>query len=184
MSKNSNAARHLDIYYNTNAERYPDPKEQTRRTLQKRQLARRRREIRRRTGKKLLGITYVRVGLCVVIYAIVLTGICAKGSMMSYDVIRLENEIEKLEATNKQLAFEIQEKGSLSRIAEIASTQLGMVKPDMTNVYVADTIRPAQISMPDEEVEEKEPALDRLFASFKKFSSWVVRSSLELLASY
>ena len=82
------------------------------------------------------------------------------------------------------MAYEIQEKGSLSRIAEIATTQLGMVKPDMANVYVADTIRPAQISMPDEEAEEKEPVMDSLAAYLKRFSSWVVRSSLELLAAY
>ena len=111
--------------------------------------------------------------------------LCSKSSMLSYDIINLKSDIASLETDNKRLAFQIQEKSSLERIAEIATTQLGMVKPDITKAYITDNIQPAQIPVTEENVEaDQETAFQKLYASLKSLGDKAIKSGINFLASY
>lgn len=185
MNRNNSAARQYDVYHNAYEEQRIYPEKVSQPALKNKKHRKSSINTRRRHIRRTLGITYTR-GVCyLVIYGILMVFLCSKSSMLSYDIINLKSDIASLETDNKRLAFQIQEKSSLERIAEIATTQLGMVKPDITKAYITDNIQPAQIPVTEENVEaDQETAFQKLYASLKSLGDKAIKSGINFLASY
>lgn len=90
--------------------------------------------------KKLLG----KVGLCLFLYALLLVGLCIHSAVLGYQIVQLENDIHELDKTNGHLESQIAELNSLSRVQQIAETELKMYKPENSIAIAAFT--PVQAS--------------------------------------
>ena len=108
------------------------------------------------------------------LYAGLLVALQLKGSMLSYDIIGLRQEISSLQTANHRIEFQIQQLSCLARIEAIAVTELNMVMPEWNqSVTVARMVAPL---VPAEEyiptgaaVIEPENPMARFFNAFLAF---------------
>ncbi|MEN6350656.1 MAG: cell division protein FtsL [Syntrophomonas sp.] len=85
----------------------------------------------RRTLKKVncRSSLFLKFALCIFAFAILVVYLCIKTSTLGYQIVALQNDIDKLETSNKRMEYEIAQKSSLQRIEQVATNQLGMFKP-------------------------------------------------------
>ncbi len=75
----------------------------------------------------------IRCGFGLFAYAVLLVFLCSKSAGLGYDIESLNKEITALETANHRLEYQIAQESSLSRVEQLASSQLGMQKAEMTN---------------------------------------------------
>ncbi len=84
----------------------------------------------------------VKTGLAVFIYALLVVYLCIKVSTMGYEIVRLEKDVDKLQASNHMLEFKIAEQISLDKVEMFASEQLGMCKSDISRSIAVASYKP------------------------------------------
>lgn len=89
----------------------------------------------------------VKSGLALFVYALLVVYLCIKVSTMGYDIVRLEKDIDKLQATNHMLEFKIAEQISLDKVELLAATQLGMYKPDTSRSIAVAAQKPETVNL-------------------------------------
>jgi len=72
----------------------------------------------------------VKIGLLMFCYALMLVFLCTKGSSENFKIVALEKDIASLEASNARLEYEIAQATNLGDVEKMASSELGMQKPD------------------------------------------------------
>lgn len=91
--------------------------------------------------------TLIKVGLALFVYALLVVYLCIKASTMGYEIVRLEKDIDKLQTANHMLEFRIAEQISLDRVEMLATTQLGMCKPDISRSIAVTAQKPEPINL-------------------------------------
>ncbi|MFA7149369.1 MAG: hypothetical protein WC109_11195 [Syntrophomonadaceae bacterium] len=89
----------------------------------------------------------VKSGLALFAYALVVVYLCIKVSTMGYDIVRLEKDVDKLQAANHMLEFKIAEQISLDRVEMLATKQLGMCKPDVSRSIAVTAQKPETVNL-------------------------------------
>lgn len=89
----------------------------------------------------------VKTGLALFVYALLVVYLCIKVSTMGYEIVRLEKDIDKLQATNHTLEFKIAEQISLDKVEMIATKQLGMCKPDVSRSITVAAQKPETVNL-------------------------------------
>lgn len=75
---------------------------------------------------------YIKSGIVVFGYALILVFLCMSSSTLGYQIGKLEKDIQNLETANNRMDYQIAQKTSLDRVAQVAVADLGMYKPDST----------------------------------------------------
>lgn len=88
----------------------------------------------------------VKIGLLVFCYALMLVFLCTKGSSENFKIVALEKDIASLEASNARLEYEIAQATNLSDVEKMASSELGMKKPDPKLAKVVSTPEANQVN--------------------------------------
>lgn len=91
--------------------------------------------------------TLIKIGLALFVYAILVVYLCITVSTMGYEIVRLEKDIDKLQTANHMLEFKIAEQISLDRVEMLATTQLGMCKPDVSRSIAVAAQKPESINL-------------------------------------
>lgn len=91
--------------------------------------------------------TLLKIGLAAFVYAILVVYLCIKVSTMGYEIVRLEKDIDKLHTANYMLEFKIAEQISLDKVEMIATTQLGMCKPDTNKCITVAARKPEPVNL-------------------------------------
>ncbi|MEN6389074.1 MAG: hypothetical protein ABFD04_01570 [Syntrophomonas sp.] len=81
----------------------------------------------------------VKIGLLMFCYALMLVFLCTKGSSENFKIVALEKDIASLEASNARLEYEIAQATNLGDVEKMASSELGMQKPDPKMAKVVST---------------------------------------------
>lgn len=89
----------------------------------------------------------VKIGLALFVYALLVVYLCIKVSTMGYEIVRLEKDIDKLQTTNHMLEFKIAEQISLDKVEMLATTQLGMCRPDTSRSIAVAAQKPETINL-------------------------------------
>ncbi len=74
--------------------------------------------------------TYIKIGFGIFGYALILVFLCMSSSSLGYKIGMLEKDIQVLETANYRIDYQIAQKTSLDRVAQVAMADLGMYKPD------------------------------------------------------
>jgi cell division protein FtsL len=72
----------------------------------------------------------IKIGICFFLYACLVVFLCIKGAVLGYQIVQLENDINKLEASADRMEYEIAQKSSLEKIEQLAVAELGMHHPE------------------------------------------------------
>lgn len=94
--------------------------------------------------------TLIKVGIGVFAYAVLLVYVCATVSTMGYHMVNLQNDIDKLQDSNHMLEFKIAEQVSLDRVEVVATTKLGMCKPDSSRSIAVKASNSETIQVADQ----------------------------------
>ena len=89
---------------------------------------------------------YIKSGIVVFGYALILVYLCMSSSSLGYKIEKLEKDIQNLETANNRMEYQIAQKSSLDRVAQVAVTDLGMYKPDATK-SIAMEVKAEPINM-------------------------------------
>lgn len=73
----------------------------------------------------------IKAGVALFLYALALVFFCIKSAALGYQIVALENNIQQIETSNKQMEYQIAQKSALPRIEKIAVKDLGMYKPEL-----------------------------------------------------
>ena len=120
----------------------------------------------------------------VVLYGAMMIFLNVHSFNLNNEIITLKQDIEDMETQNKRLAYQIQEKSSLERVAEIARTQLGMVSPDMARAYLTEDILPVYVSAEAETEEtENQTGMQKLYTITKQWGRKAFQTGMEWLAA-
>jgi len=118
-----------------------------------------------------------KIGLALFIYAVLLVYLCIKSATLGYQLVELENEINKLETANSRIEYEIAEKSSLDRIEKVAVTELGMHKSDSRILVAAMFPEGVQVQVNTDEKKDGnsqmhigEKPLEKLYASLVRLA--------------
>jgi len=115
---------------------------------------------------------FVKMGLFAFVYAVVLVYLCIKGASLGYQIVSLEKEIADLETDNKRMEYRIAQVNSLDRIEALATTQLGMIKPQQAVAVAAiktvPEIEEGNQTIPTLQAERK--PLDRIYSNLVKLA--------------
>jgi len=104
---------------------------------------------------------YFKTAVILFGYALLLVFLCIKSATLGYQIENLQNEISDLETANNRIEYQIAEKSALSRVEQIAATQLGMVRPNEKSVLAMEVVsEPIQVAsassgLPDQNVSQK-----------------------------
>lgn len=107
--------------------------------------------------------------------SLLLVFMCIKGATLGYQIEQLQSDIQNLETSNNRLDYQIAEKSSLARIEQIATTQLGMYKPDSsTAIALAAKAEPVQVaSAPAAPADDKnisQKLLNKMYSSLSRLA--------------
>lgn len=72
----------------------------------------------------------IKLGICLFLYACLAVYLCIRGAVLGYQIVQLENDINKLEVAGNRMEYEIAQKSSLEKIEQLAITELGMHRPE------------------------------------------------------
>ncbi len=89
---------------------------------------------------------YIKSGVVVFGYALILVFLCMSSSSLGYKIEGLEKDIQSLETANHRMEYQIAQKTSLDRVAQVAVADLGMYKPD-SNKSIAMEIKAEPINI-------------------------------------
>lgn len=73
------------------------------------------------------GKVVLKAAVALFVYALILVFLCIKGAVLGYQIVALENDIQRLETDNRRIEYSVAQKCSLDYI-EAAAQQLGMEK--------------------------------------------------------
>jgi cell division protein FtsL len=91
---------------------------------------------------------YIKSGIILFGYALILVFLCTSSSSLGYKIGKLEKEIKNLETSNSRIEYEIAQKTSLDRVAQVAVADLGMHKPDANkSIAMGVKAEPINIAM-------------------------------------
>lgn len=111
----------------------------------------------------------IKLGVCFFLYACFAVYLSIKGAVLGYQIVQLENDINKLEAAGNRMEYEVAQKSSLEKIEQLAVTELGMHRPEehMTIAGTAiEDIEPNTDNQPESaEAQKAEKPLGKLYAS-------------------
>lgn len=114
----------------------------------------------------------VKVGLFAFVYAVVLVFLCIKGASLGYQIVSLEKEIGDMETANKRMEYKIAQVNSLDRIEALATTQLGMIKPQQAIAIAAiktvPEVEEGNQTIPTLQAEHK--PLDKIYSNLVKLA--------------
>lgn len=89
----------------------------------------------------------IKTAVSVFGFALLLVFLCIKSATLGYQIEKLELDIQGLETANNRLEFQIAEKSSLERVAQVAVADLGMYKPDTkTSIALGIKAEPIQVA--------------------------------------
>lgn len=111
---------------------------------------------------------FVTTGFLLFVYALILVYLCIKGATLGYQIVELENQINQIETDNHRIEYNISRQSSLSRIEQVAVTELGMHKPlEQIAVAAVNTKKVQPLDVEQEVVAEQsqEKPLRKLYAS-------------------
>lgn len=111
----------------------------------------------------------IKLSVIVFAYALLLVYLCIKSATLGYEIVGLENEINKLNTENNRMEYAIAQNSSLDIIEEKAITQLGMIIPGTEMCYAVaaadEPVTPAlKVESVDNTIAESKP-LAKLYAS-------------------
>ncbi|HBQ25599.1 MAG TPA: hypothetical protein DD791_04315 [Syntrophomonas sp.] len=89
----------------------------------------------------------LKTGFALFVYALLVVYLCIKVSTMGYEIVRLEKDIDKLQASNHMIEFKIAEQVSLDRVEMLATKNLGMCKPDVSRSIVVAAQKPEPVDL-------------------------------------
>jgi cell division protein FtsL len=90
---------------------------------------------------------YIKSTAIVFGYALILVFLCMKSATLGYQIETLQQDVQNIETSNQRLEYQIAEKSSLPRVEQVASTQLGMYKPDVkTSIALDVQTEPVQVA--------------------------------------
>ncbi|ABI68139.1 hypothetical protein [Syntrophomonas wolfei] len=125
----------------------------------------------RRTYKKIdcKKTWLLKGGLFFFAWAILIVFLCITVSTMGYQIVGLEKDIERLQASNQRIEYEIAQKSSLDRIELLATKDLGMVKAeeDLNFAVVIPSERRGETAVKQDSVNvanrDQEKALKKIY---------------------
>lgn len=123
-----------------------------------------RRTVRKVDTRKSLAI---KCSAGVFLVALSIVFLCIKSSTLGYQIVKLENDISKMESAQHQMEYQIAQKSSLQRIETVATKELGMVKPENNSpftVMVASKEETVKLAQQVKTTEEEKP-LKKIYAS-------------------
>jgi len=90
---------------------------------------------------------FIKTGFSIFGFSLLLVFLCIKSATLGYQIENLEKDIQGLETANHRLEFQIAEKSSLARVAQVAVADLGMYKPDSkTSIAMDVKAEPIQVA--------------------------------------
>ena len=89
---------------------------------------------------------YIKSGISIFGYALILVFLCMSSSSLGYKIDKLEKDIQTLETANNRMDYQIAQKTSLDRVAQVAAADLGMYKPD-SNKSIAMEVKADPINV-------------------------------------
>lgn len=102
----------------------------------------------------------IKCGFVMFAYAVLLVFLCSKSASLGYDIENLNKEINALETANHRLEFQIAQGSDLSRVEQLACSQLGMQKAEMTN-SLAMEIKPEPVQVADNSVDSTSKSISQ-----------------------
>ncbi|KUG03556.1 hypothetical protein ASZ90_018989 [hydrocarbon metagenome] len=125
--------------------------------------------------KKLLG----KIGIALFLYGLLLVFLCIKSATLGYQIVSLEKDISNLQTANHRIEYQIAQKTSLQRVAEVAQNELNMYKPN-SNINVAvlntydsssqDSSNTASLSEEISKADVNGSSLEKLYASLMQLA--------------
>ncbi|MDO4539509.1 MAG: hypothetical protein Q4B48_00205 [Syntrophomonadaceae bacterium] len=112
----------------------------------------------------------VKSGILMFGLALLLVFLCINHAVLNYQILSLEKENSRLETERMRLEYQISQQQSLDRIAELAATELNMVRPGLETSYIVAMAAEPLVMMEESdtgaiaEMEEKR-GLSRLYAN-------------------
>jgi cell division protein FtsL len=89
----------------------------------------------------------LKLGLLFFIYALLAVFLCIKSATLGYQIVGLQTDIDRLEASNYRMECQIAERTSLARIERIASQEMGMKKAlQPLEVAVIEPKKPVEVA--------------------------------------
>ena len=111
----------------------------------------------------------IKLSFVVFAYAFLLVYLCIKSATLGYEIVGLENEINRISTENNRLEYAIAQNSSLDIIEQKAITQLGMIIPSTEMGYavaaVNEPVAPALKAGVVSNTAAEEKPLARLYAS-------------------
>ncbi|PKM77631.1 MAG: hypothetical protein CVU90_05990 [Firmicutes bacterium HGW-Firmicutes-15] len=89
---------------------------------------------------------YIKSSIFIFGYALILVFLCMSSSSLGYKIGNLEKDIQNLETANNRMEYQIAQKTSLDRVAQVAVADLGMYKPDL-NKSIAMEVKAEPINI-------------------------------------
>jgi len=114
---------------------------------------------------------FLKLGCLLLLYAVLLVVVQLKGSMLSYEIASLRQDITNIQTDNHRIEFQIQQLSSLARIEAIAIHELNMVRPEWNqSLTVARMVIPPVLAdeyvLADTDILEPEKPITRVFNAF------------------
>lgn len=136
----------------------PEPTRQDRRVKRKT-------TINKHTKKNVM----IKLSIIVFAYALLLVYLCIKSATLGYEIVSLENEINRMNTENHRMEYAIAQNTSLDLIEQKAISELGMIIPGTEMSYavaaVSEPVNPVlTVETVDNTVAEDKP-LAKLYAS-------------------
>ncbi len=98
-----------------------------------------------------------------------------------YQITRMQKELAELEIQTRGLAEEVSRLSSLERVEAVATTRLGMVKPDERQVVLVQAANGAQDPPPESKPVEKPRADDTGKGRAPKGQHWILQALTDLV---
>lgn len=111
----------------------------------------------------------VKLFIIIFAYALLLVYLCIKSATLGYEIVSLENEINRMTTENHRMEYAIAQNTSLALIEQKAINELGMIIPGTEMGYavaaIAEPVNPVlTVETADNTVAEDKP-LAKLYAS-------------------
>lgn len=120
-------------YSNWDYQYIPEPTRNEKRIQKKRKVS-------KNTRKNVI----FKISIIAFAYALLLVYLCIKSATLGYEIVSLENEIQRMETSNKRMEYAIAQKTSLDIIEKRAIEELGMLSPGSEMSYAVAVVIPME----------------------------------------
>ena len=86
------------------------------------------------------GSPYIKYGIGIFVYALLLAGLSLYNHVLDYSITALQSDIDRLYTDNQRLEYRIEQLSSLERVEQVAVSELGMLRPELQNIYILNTV--------------------------------------------